>query len=133
MVLINIKKTPARSSILDFLNISSFPVDVKQIIDYLHSKKLNTNKVTVYRILDVLYKNGIIERVEFGEGKFRYEVKGKNHHHHLICTKCGKIEDVKGEYMDNLQEEIYKNKGFKVTYHSLEFFGVCKACLNKQN
>ncbi len=133
MVLINIKKTPARSSILDFLNISSSPVDVKQIIDYLHSKKLNTNKVTVYRILDVLYKNGIIERVEFGEGKFRYEVKGKNHHHHLICTNCGKVEDVKGEYMDNLQEEIYKNKGFKVTYHSLEFFGVCKACLSKQN
>lgn len=133
MVLINIKKTPARSSILDFLNISSSPVDVKQIIDYLRSKKLNTNKVTVYRILEVLYKNGIIDRVEFGEGKFRYEVKGKNHHHHLICTKCGKVEDVKGEYMDNLQEEIYKNKGFKVIYHSLEFFGVCKACLNKQN
>jgi len=61
--------------------------------NYLRKKHLETNKVTVYRILDFLFKNQIIERVEFGEGKYRYELK-KNHHHHLICTNCGRVQDV---------------------------------------
>lgn len=121
------KKTPARTSIIEFLSNSKTPVDVEQIINYLRSKKLATNKVTVYRTMDFLYKNGIVERFEFGEGKFRYEIK-KNHHHHLICTNCGRIEDIEGEYLEKLEKDIFKNSKFKVMSHSLEFFGICKSC-----
>jgi Fur family ferric uptake transcriptional regulator len=89
--------------------------------------ELSTNKVTVYRIMDYLYQNGIVDKMEFGEGKYRYEIK-KNHHHHLICTNCGKIEEVEGDFLKKLEEEIYKTKRFKVKNHSLEFFGLCKDC-----
>ena len=123
------KKTPARIAITDFLSKSDSPVDILQVINFLRSKDLNTNKVTVYRIMDFLLKNKVVDRVEFGEGKFRYEIK-KNHHHHLICIECGKIDDVEGEFMKKMEEEIYKDKQFKVKYHSLEFFGLCKSCQN---
>ncbi len=125
----NLKNTPARSAIYDFLVRSSSPVDAGQIIKFLRSKNLNTNKVTVYRNLDALFKNGLLERVEFGEGKFRYEFK-KNHHHHLICTNCGKIEDISGEYLTVIENKIRKENGFIVKSHSLEFYGLCRNCRN---
>jgi len=127
MVLLNIKKTPARVAVIQFLKKSKEPVDVSQIILYLRRMELSTNKVTVYRIMDYLYQNGIVDKMEFGEGKYRYEIK-KNHHHHLICTNCGKIEEVEGDFLKKLEEEIYKTKRFKVKNHSLEFFGLCKDC-----
>lgn len=128
----NIKKTPARSAVAQFLSFSKSPVDIEQVINFLRSKNLNTNKVTVYRIMDFLYKNDLVSRLEFGEGKFRYEIK-RNHHHHLICTNCGRVEDVEGEFLKKIEEEIQSKKGFLVKSHSLEFFGLCKDCLSKQN
>ncbi len=124
---LNFKKTPARLAINGFLSNSKIPVDVEQIIKYLRSKQLDTNKVTVYRNLDFLFKNKIIERVEFGEGKYRYELK-KNHHHHLICTNCGKIQDVETNAVEKLEKQIQEDKRFKVQSHSLEFFGLCANC-----
>lgn len=127
-----LKTTPARAAITDFLKASSSPVDVEEIIKFLRSKKLKTNKVTVYRNIELLYKNKAVERLEFGEGKFRYEIK-KRHHHHLICTNCGKIKEVEGDFLKKIEEEIYKDKNFKVTGHSLEFFGLCRNCRQQQN
>lgn len=126
---LNLRKTPARVAIIEFLGLSDFPVDVEQTIKFLRNKNLNTNKVTVYRTIEKLYKSGIINRIEFGEGKYRYELQ-KNHHHHLICTNCGKIEDVQGDLLENLQSKINKRNGFLIKSHSLEFFGLCKNCQN---
>jgi Fur family ferric uptake transcriptional regulator len=127
MVQLSFKKTPARLAINDFFSSVNTPVDVEQIVQHLRSQKLETNKVTVYRILDFLFKNRIINRVEFGEGKYRYELK-KNHHHHLVCTNCGKIEEVEGDFLKKMEDDIFKSKKFKVESHSLEFFGLCEDC-----
>ncbi len=127
MARLNIKKTPARLAVSKFLSNSNIPVDAEQIIQYLRSQKLDTNKVTVYRILDFLLKNQVIERVEFREGKYRFELK-KNHHHHLICTNCGKVQDVEANVVEKLEKEIQKDKNFNVQSHSLEFFGLCADC-----
>lgn len=124
---LNLKRTPARLAISEFLSNSNTPVDAEQIIQYLRAQDLDTNKVTVYRILDFLFKNQVIDRVEFGEGKYRYELK-KNHHHHLICTSCGKIQDVEGNLVENLEKKIQEDKNFQVQSHSLEFFGICSNC-----
>lgn len=124
---VTIKKTPARSAITEFLSSSSLPVDVEQVIKFLRSKNLNTNKVTVYRIIEFMLKNGIVNRLEFGEGKYRYEMQ-KDHHHHLVCTNCGAIKDVPGDFLGKFEKEIRNKEGFLVKSHSLEFFGICKNC-----
>jgi len=66
--------------------------------------------------------------VEFGEGKYRYEFKTNHHHHHLVCTSCGRVQDVEANVVEKLENEIQKNKNFKVQSHSMEFFGLCSAC-----
>jgi Fur family ferric uptake transcriptional regulator len=127
MAFSKIKKTPARIAITDYLYSIDSPVDIGKIVEFLRSEKLNTNKVTVYRIIEYLYRNGVLERLDFGEGKFRYEVK-KGDHHHLICDTCGRIEDVSDNLTKEYENDIKKNKGFLVKKHSLEFFGICSNC-----
>lgn len=127
MSLVLIKKTPARSAITQFLSSSNSPVDAMQIIKYLRGKNLNTNKVTVYRIMEFMLKNGIVNRLEFGEGKYRYELQ-KDDHHHLICSSCGSISDIEDKRMEKFEEEIKRKTGFLVKSHSLEFFGICQNC-----
>ena len=124
-----LKNTPSRLAILSVLKDEERPLNALEIFELVSHK---ADLATVYRTLETFCDNGLINKLEFGEGKFRYEIK-KKHHHHLICTECGKIEDVEGEFMKKMEEEIYKDKQFKVKYHSLEFFGVCKDCLSEQN
>jgi len=119
-----LKSTPARIAVLDFLEKKSDPTDVLTITESLNSQ---ADQATIYRILDLFSKKGIIERVELGEGKHRYELQDK-HHHHLVCINCGSIEDVEVEKITEIESKIKEKKGFLVKSHSLEFFGICRNC-----
>ena len=126
----NLKSTPARVAVLRFLEKSNQPVDVSMIRDYLREQDVDTDPATVFRIINAFTEKGITRTIQFGEGRARYELLAKGDHHHLICTNCGKITDVEDKYMEKLEKEIGKTKGFKVKSHSLEFFGLCRSCQN---
>lgn len=87
----------------------------------------SVDKVTIYRILETFYKKDLVKRLEFGEGKYRYELAGDDHHH-LICESCGKVEDISDCHISELEKEISQKKKFLVKRHQLEFFGVCSSC-----
>src|SRR3989344_7934200 len=112
------KQTKARSAIVSFLEKEHVPLDVSQINNYLQKKHIFIDLVTIYRNLDLFYKEGIIDRLELQEGKFRYEIKHKTDHHHLVCQKCGRIEDISDCNIPGLLEDIKKKKGFVVKRHS---------------
>lgn len=122
-----LKSTEARLALINLLKKENDPLDAFSILNNLHSEGVKADQATIYRILEILTQKGVIKRLEFGEGKYRYELQ-KNHHHHLICSSCGKIEDVEGEYLKNLENQIRNKKGFLVKSHSLEFFGLCRNC-----
>ena len=123
----DIKVTTARMAVIEFLESLTSPADVSSILKYLKDKNFSTDQATVYRILDLFYKKGIIQRIELGEGKYRYE-KSNKHHHHLICSNCGKIEDIEGDFVSDIESQIRKKSGFLVKSHALEFFGICSNC-----
>lgn len=125
-LLAGLKNTPSRLAVLKILKEKNSPLDVLQIFELTKNK---TDLATVYRTLEVFYNNGLIEKFEFGEGKYRYEIKGK-HHHHLVCDVCGKIEDVSAQAIPALEKEIQSKHKFLIKRHSLEFFGLCKNCQN---
>lgn len=123
----SLKITNARKVALHFLEKEARPVDAEEILQHLRKHNLETDRATVYRMLETFLEKGIVYRLEFGEGKFRYELAGTDHHH-LICENCGRIEDISDCGIDGWEKEIKKKKGFQVKRHSLEFFGVCKLC-----
>lgn len=124
----NLKSTAARQVVMHFFEVNNQPVDAEKILEHLREHKLKTDRATVYRILEVFYARGIIDRFEFQEGKFRYELSGRSDHHHLVCVECGGIEDISDCSIGTLEKEIQEKKGFNVKRHSLEFYGVCKSC-----
>lgn len=75
-------------------------------------------------------KEGIIEMIQLGERKKRYELKRETHHHHLVCTKCRTIDDIELDEggLHPHEKAIKAKKRFKVTRHALEFFGLCAKC-----
>jgi len=122
-----LKQTEARSAVVMILGNSNGPLDVAGIKEELEKLDLKVDQATVYRILNTFHEKGIVKRIEIGEGKYRYEIE-KEHHHHLVCTNCGKIEDIEIDLSDDFDREVFKKKGFRVESHSLEFFGVCELC-----
>jgi len=114
-----------------FFNELTEPADYNQIMDYLNKNGIKVNKTTIYRNLNALLAENKITELDFGEGKKRYELN-KNHHHHLICNICKKIEcfEIKQDLHEQ-ETEISKNTDFKITSHMLEFFGICKDCQQK--
>lgn len=124
------RATRPRLLVLSFLKKVTYPVGIKEIVVGVGSK--NVDQVTVYRILDAFKKAGVVVQMDFQHGRAYYELKDAKHdHHHIICTGCNKIEDFTGCDYDKLAHKaLSQTKGFaRVTNHSLELFGLCKACV----
>jgi len=128
LVTAGLKQTRARQALLAIFAAENRPLDVPEILNLLKKQHVSVDQATVYRILEIFLQKRIIERFEFLEGKFRYELSGIEHHH-LICETCGRIDDISDCSISTLEKEILEKKGFTTKHHSLEFFGVCQTCL----
>ncbi|HUD44352.1 MAG TPA: Fur family transcriptional regulator [Patescibacteria group bacterium] len=124
----NLKATEARLAVLKILENSAKPIDVTTIIEYLKNQHVQTDEVTVFRIIKLFTDRGLTRKVQLQEDKFRYELNSQKAHHHLVCQICGEIEDFSQCNIQALEKDIEKKKKFKVLDHSLEFFGVCSKC-----
>lgn len=103
----------------------------EEIYDRLRDKGANIGIATVYRTLALLEEMGLIYRVELKPGSAAYELNQPDmlhKHHHLICTGCGKVLEVKEDLLENLEELILANHGFLIKDHSLKFYGLCSQC-----
>ena len=76
-------------------SLADKPITVQEIALSLEKKHINIDTVSIYRSMELFMKMKIVQAVDIGDGKRRYElVDPLNHHHHLICNKCGSIEDI---------------------------------------
>ncbi|SFD51896.1 Fur family transcriptional regulator, ferric uptake regulator [Lentibacillus persicus] len=86
---------------------------------------------TVYRTLELLSELKIVDKINFGDGVSRYDLRkeGAEHfHHHLVCTECGSVEEIVEDLLGDVEKVIEKNWSFQVKDHRLTFHGVCKEC-----
>lgn len=126
---IGYKLTAPRVEIIKVLS-STDPLSAQEVFELLKFKGLNVDLVTAYRTLELFKDLGFVQKVQFEDKTARYELTRENeHHHHLICIKCGEIEDVEINEQ-SLADQIEVKSAFKVQRHSLEFFGFCKNCQN---
>ncbi|MUT67537.1 Fur family transcriptional regulator [Paenibacillus sp. NEAU-GSW1] len=90
---------------------------------------------TVYRTLELLSELHIVTKVNFGDGVARYDLRSADqphHHHHLICTQCGNVEEIKEDWLLPLENRVLSEFGFTVLDHRLDFQGVCRECKAKE-
>jgi Fur family ferric uptake transcriptional regulator len=79
---------------------------------------------TVYRTVRLFESEGILERLDFRDGRSRYEQAAREHHDHLINLETGDVIEFRSEEIEALQTEIAKRLGYKVVYHRLELYAV---------
>ncbi|URN94184.1 MAG: transcriptional repressor [Candidatus Pristimantibacillus lignocellulolyticus] len=86
---------------------------------------------TVYRTLELLTELHVVEKINFGDGVARYDLRGDtnhHHHHHLICIQCGTMSEIKDDWLLPLEERLFAQLGFETVDHRLDFHGVCRSC-----
>lgn len=125
---VGLKATSQRLKILEVFYSQVKPIIAEDLLKILSKNKFDL--VTVYRTINTFEQVGIIRRVDMREKAIRYEI-ADDHHHHIICVKCKDVEDVFLENdLDKQEKIISQTKKFKVLNHSLEFFGICRLCIN---
>ena len=88
-------------------------------------------RATVFRALDLFTSLKLVERVDLPGGDHAYVACDPVHHHHAICTGCGRSSDVDDAGLTEVLADIGRRSGFRVTAHRLEIFGLCTACQAK--
>ena len=130
--------TVGREAILDILSRANDHLSAEETYMRVHRTYPAIGLASVYRTLDMLVDLGLVYKFDFGDGRARYEladeIKGKAHHHHLVCTNCGKVID----YTDFVDEELALLKKteealsqkhrFKIKNHLIQFYGLCPNC-----
>ena len=82
----------------------------------------------MFRALDLLVELGMIERLDLPSGEHAYVSCALSHHHHLICSRCGRSDDVEDAGLGEAIASIALRSGYRIDTHRLELFGLCQAC-----
>ena len=124
-----LRYTLQRQEIWNEIRSSDKHRDAEEIYFVLRKHGLYVSRATVYRTIDVLVKNNLINKLDIGDGRARFEYNDKYiHHDHLVCTKCGKIVEFYNDEIEELQNDIAKQHNFKLLDHSHQLFGICEEC-----
>lgn len=122
------RMTPQRQLILDAVMTGKGHSTPDQIYNRVAKKAPALNRATVYRTLDFLAEQHLITSTDIGIGSKVYEMATPQPHHHLVCERCGKVEQVDHDVMASAFRHIEHSYGFKVTTDHLALFGLCRHC-----
>ncbi len=123
------RMTPRRRAVITAFAEQTEPVSALVLAGILKKKKITADKTTLYREIEFLVKEHIINELRFDERSKRYELASGTHKHHLICTNCKRVDDAVLDHdLDAVEARLTKQKNFKVQHHSLEFYGLCETC-----
>jgi Fe2+ or Zn2+ uptake regulation protein len=125
-----LSNTGPRKKILEILMNGHMPLSVQEICEKLEEEGLCFNESTVYRNLQKFLEVDLVQTFTLNDGVARFEfIKGqKNHHHHIVCIKCKKMDCLDLCKVETLFDEVIKKHGFMPVSHNLEFYGLCKSC-----
>ncbi len=90
---------------------------------------------TVYRTLELLTELKIVDKINFGDGVSRFDLRkeGAAHfHHHLVCIECGSVAEIEEDLLEDVEQIVERDFSFKIKDHRLTFHGICYRCQEKE-
>ena len=118
------KMTDQRRVIAEVLSEADDHPDVEQVYSRSVEVDPRISIATVYRTVRLFEEAGLLDRLDFGDGRARYEQTSDDHHDHLIDVKSGEIIEFHDEEVEALQLQVAKKLGYKLVGHRMELFGV---------
>jgi Fur family transcriptional regulator, ferric uptake regulator len=125
----NLPVTAQRQAIAEVVLLSERHLSAEEIQAELTAQGHSVGTATVYRTLEVLLRSGLVVERDFGEGFRRYEpARGMPQHEHLICTVCGRVEELRDERLERMTTILAEAHGFARRRHRLVIYGICDRC-----
>jgi Fur family transcriptional regulator, ferric uptake regulator len=118
----------ARDAVIDFLDRQTCCAGAQEIHEQLSDRGRKVGLATVYRVLDELAEHGLLQRVDVGDGVARYEPARSEHHHHLVCEDCGKVEAFSDARLESAIRHVERESGYAVAAHDVVLRGACTSC-----
>jgi Fur family transcriptional regulator, ferric uptake regulator len=120
----------ARRAVVETLGAQDCAVTATEIHTGLHAGGREVGIASVYRILDLLVDQGLVQKIDLGGGRAHYEAahSGHQHHHHLVCTECGRVEPFADDELERALERIETQAGYRVATHDVLLRGACDDC-----
>lgn len=120
----------ARRAVVDQLARQDCCLGAQEIADRIRARGGRAGVASVYRALDLLAAEGLVQRVEVGDGGARYEavVPGGDHHHHAVCDSCGRLTAFADPGLERAIDELAERLGHRVEAHDVLLRGRCRSC-----
>jgi Fur family ferric uptake transcriptional regulator len=103
-----------------------------ELVAAARARHLGVGRATVFRTLEVLEEIGAVERLDLPSGEHAYVGCEPAHHHHVICSRCGRTNEIDDAGLRPLVREVARQTGYRVETHRLELFGLCPSCLTAE-
>lgn len=126
-----VRLTRQRQLLLELLDSSGLHLDAEQLYQMARQRDPKLNRVTVYRTLKMLKQGGLVDELDLmhHEGdQHYYETRLKQEHAHVICLRCGKVEEFFGEPLHRLRKQVEEHFGFQILLTRTEIGGYCSHC-----
>ena len=124
-----LKITLPRIKILQILESSDIRhVSAEDVYKLLLESGEEIGLATVYRVLTQFEQAGLIARHHFEGGHSVFELMPESHHDHIVCIKCGKVEEFADDEIEIRQKAVAEKLGFELTHHNLNMYGLCPDC-----
>ena len=124
-----VRSTRQRAAITELLGEIEDFRSAQELHDELRRRGEGIGLTTVYRTLQSLTDIDAVDALHMPNGETLYRHCDTDaHHHHLVCTKCGRTEEIDGGPMEKLATSVAKEYGFELTGHDAEVFGICSDC-----
>ncbi len=128
--------TPQRKLVLEiFMENKEQHLSAEELYQLSRDKGEDIGLATIYRTLELLEELGLLQKMNFGDGRSRYEMvptdkqaRHHHHHHHLVCLECGRILEAEEDLLNQLERVVEEQHNFQIVNHYLQFFGYCPSC-----
>lgn len=126
-----VRLTRQRRILLDLIDKSGLHLDAEQLYTLAKKEDPKINRVTVYRTLKMLKETGLVDELDlmhWSGDQHYYETRMKQEHAHIICLRCGKVEEFFGDALPRLRRQIESHFGFQILIARTEVGGYCAHC-----
>src|SRR5262245_24432725 len=126
-----VRLTRQRQVLLELIDTTGEHLDAERLYQMAKEKDAKLNRVTVYRTLKMLKEGGLVDELDlmhYGGDQHYYETRLKQEHAHVICLRCGKVEEFFGEPLQKLRRQVEATFGFQILIARTEIGGYCAHC-----
>jgi Fur family ferric uptake transcriptional regulator len=124
------RSSAPRTAVVDALGNVGCGITAREISDLLDSRGDRVGVASIYRALDVLENEGLVQRFDVGDSAARYEpaLPSGEHHHHLVCERCGEVKAFEDEDLERAISRLARRVDFAIDGHDVTLTGMCPGC-----